>query len=222
MRNIAERQPSPKRPKSQGDQQEQALDPGHGSQGDRRAGGDKPAETDFRHRPPKPVNRQYEKQPEGRIAHRLWAPFDELGVNRVEQTGDQGHAVVELPSNPAPERQDNKAGDGDAPEHRGLFPIKPQTVQSREDDRIDVQGRLVECLAQLARLDALGAVDVEHAVGANAGQSPGHHRPRHETQHDQQQQQPMRRRQPKPLGPRIGKMVWIIGRRRLKAKKNVP
>ena len=69
---------------------------------DRHAGGDKVAVMHFRHRPPQPVDRQHEEEPEGRIAHDLGTPFDELRIHRIEQAGDQRDAVVELAAAPSP------------------------------------------------------------------------------------------------------------------------
>ena len=115
--------------------------------------------------------RQHEEEPKGLIAHRLGAPFDELGVDGVEQAGQQRHAIVELPPDEAPQRQDHETGNHHSPQHRGRFPIEAQTVQEQEDHGVDVQGHLMERRPQLAGLEIPRDLDIEHAVGADAGDS---------------------------------------------------
>ena len=94
-------------------------------------------------------------------------------------------------------------------------------MQEQEDHGVDVQGHLVERRPQVAGLEIPRNIDVDHAVGADAGESQGHQPPRHETDQNQQQQQPARPREPQPLGLRSGEMIRVVGRRRLK-RREVP
>ena len=51
-------------------------------------------------------------------------------MDGVKEAAGQGHSLVELPAEPAEQRQHDEAGHQHAPEGAGKFPIQARAMQS--------------------------------------------------------------------------------------------
>ena len=131
--------PAHEPPQSQRRRQQPAFGPRVDGQrpGDARA--EKQPGLQLHHRPPTQVKRQDQQEPERGIANDQRAMQHQLGMKGVEQAADRGHLRVELPPQPAKQRQHRQAGQGNAPALAGPKPVQPRAVQRHQDQRIDVQ-----------------------------------------------------------------------------------
>ena len=111
-------------------------------------------------------------------------------MDRVEEAAGQGHAVVELPPQPAEKRQHDGRRHQHAPQAPGQYPVESRAVEHDQHDRQRIGSREPQDFAPVALIEQFRLLDVGYTVGTHAVEFPSHQGPRRQTQQQQSQQHP--------------------------------